>query len=74
MKWWVNKRIGPEGLLLEPRLDWLAARGLRALKAGEVTDSGTGVTSIDAQTFTGLNHKGAPLSDHDPIVVDIAIA
>jgi endonuclease/exonuclease/phosphatase family metal-dependent hydrolase len=74
MKWWVNKRIGPEGLLLEPRLDWLAARGLRALKAGEVTDSDTGVTSIDAQTFTGLNHKGAPLSDHDPIVVDIAIA
>ena len=73
MKWWVNQRIGPEGLLLEPRLDWLAARGLRALKAREVTDSETGVTSIDAQTFAGLIHKGAPLSDHDPIVVDIAI-
>jgi hypothetical protein len=71
LKWWVNKRIGPEGLLLEPRLDWLAARGLRALKAGEVTDTATGVTSIDAQTFAGLTHKGAQLSDHDPIVVDI---
>jgi endonuclease/exonuclease/phosphatase family metal-dependent hydrolase len=73
MKWWVNRRIGPEGLLLEPRLDWLAARGLRALKAGEVTDPETGVTSIDARTFAGLTHNGIRLSDHDPIVVDIAI-
>ncbi|HEX8090010.1 MAG TPA: endonuclease/exonuclease/phosphatase family protein [Blastocatellia bacterium] len=73
MKWWVSRRIGPEGLLLEPRLDWLAARGLRALKAGEVTDPRTGVTSIDAQTFAGLTHGGMPLSDHDPIVVDIDV-
>jgi hypothetical protein len=73
MKWWVNRRIGPEGLLLEPRLDWLAARGLRALKAGEVTDAETGVMSIDARTFAGFTYNGAPLSDHDPIVVDIAI-
>lgn len=73
MKWWVNRRIGPEGLLLEPRLDWIAARGLKALKAGEATDADTGVTSIDAQTFSGLAYDGAPLSDHDPIVVDIAI-
>jgi endonuclease/exonuclease/phosphatase family metal-dependent hydrolase len=73
MKWWVNRRIGPEGLLLEPRLDWLAARGLRALKAGDVIDPDTGVASIDARTFAGLTYKGAPLSDHDPIVVDVAI-
>jgi endonuclease/exonuclease/phosphatase family metal-dependent hydrolase len=73
LKWWVNRRIGPEGLLLEPRLDWLAARGLRVLKSGEVIDPETGATSIDAQTFAGLTGKGAPLSDHDPIVVDIAI-
>lgn len=73
MKWWANRRIGPEGLLLEPRLDWLAARGLRALKAGEVIDPHTGVTSIDARTFVGLTHEGMPLSDHDPIVVDIDI-
>jgi hypothetical protein len=73
VKWWVNRRIGPEGLLLEPRLDWLAARGLKALKAGEATDAETGVTSIDAQTFSGFTHRGAPLSDHDPIVVDIAL-
>jgi endonuclease/exonuclease/phosphatase family metal-dependent hydrolase len=73
MKWWISRRIGPEGLLLEFRLDWLAARGLRALKAGEVIDSQTGVASVSAQTFLDLKHSGAPLSDHDPIVVDVAI-
>lgn len=73
LRWWANRRIGPEGLLLEPRLDWLAARGLRALKAGEMIDTDTGVTSVDSQTFAGLMHGGMPLSDHDPIVVDIDI-
>lgn len=73
MKWWVSRRIGPEGLLLEFRLDWLAARGVRALKAGEVIDEQTGVESVNAQTFHDLDHRGVPLSDHDPIVVDIAI-
>jgi hypothetical protein len=73
MKWWVNRRIGPEGLLLEFRLDWLAARGLRALRAGEMTDATAGVTSVDAQTFSGLTMEGSPLSDHDPIAVDVAI-
>ena len=73
MKWWVKKRIGPQGLLLEFRLDWLAARGLKALRAGEMVDQQTGVASVDAQTFIGLTHNGLPLSDHDPIVVDVAI-
>lgn len=71
MKWWVSRRIGPEGLLLEFRLDWLAARGLRALKAGEVIDEQTGVSSVNPQTFPHLKECGTPLSDHDPIVVDI---
>ncbi len=73
MKWWVNRRIGPEGLLLEFRLDWLAARGVRALKAAEVIDEQTGVASVNAQTFLDLKHSGVTLSDHDPIVVDVAI-
>jgi len=73
MKWWVNRRIGSEGLLLEFRLDWLAARGVRALKAGEVIDEQTGVASVNAQTFLDLKPGGVPLSDHDPIVVDVAI-
>ncbi|HKP86010.1 MAG TPA: endonuclease/exonuclease/phosphatase family protein [Blastocatellia bacterium] len=73
VKWWVKRRIGPEGLLLEFRLDWLAARGLRALGAGEMTDAETGVTSVDPQTLSGLTCDGLPLSDHDPIVVDLAV-
>ena len=74
MKWWVNRRIGSEGLLLEFRLDWLAARGVRALKAGEVIDEQTGVASVNAQTLLDLNYGDAPLSDHDPIVVDIDLS
>ena len=70
---WVMKRTGPNGILLEFRLDWIAARGLRALKAGEITDSESGTASVGPQTFAGLTHDGSPLSDHDPIVVDVAI-
>jgi len=73
MKWWVNRRVGPEGLLLEFRLDWLAGRGIRALTAGEVVDEHTGTASVDAQTVLGLKYGGSPLSDHDPIVVDLAL-
>ena len=73
MKWWVNRRIPGKGLLLEFRLDWLAGRGLRALEAGDVIDEQTGTASVDPQTFRGLTHNGSPLSDHDPIVVDVAL-
>jgi endonuclease/exonuclease/phosphatase family metal-dependent hydrolase len=72
MRWWINRRIPPEGLLLEFRLDWLAARGLRALKSGEAIDELTGAASVDATTCPGLIHNGSPLSDHDPIVFDVA--
>ncbi len=73
IKWWVKRRVPPQGLLLEFRLDWFAARGLRALKAGELIDRATGAASVDPQTIHGLAHAGAPLSDHDPIVVDLSI-
>ena len=73
MKWWVGRRIPPAGLLLEFRLDWLAARGLRALEAGEAIDHQSGAASVNAQTFTGLTDGGLVLSDHDPIVVDVAL-
>ncbi|HKS38996.1 MAG TPA: endonuclease/exonuclease/phosphatase family protein [Blastocatellia bacterium] len=70
---WANRRIGPGGLSLELRLDWLAARGMKALRANEMIDAETGVTSVDAQTFNNLAHNGRALSDHDPIVVDLAL-
>jgi endonuclease/exonuclease/phosphatase family metal-dependent hydrolase len=73
LRWWIGRRIGPEGLTLELRLDWLAARGLRALRAGEMIDAATGVASVDPQTFNGLTGERRRLSDHDPIVVDLLI-
>jgi len=73
VRWWIGRRIGPEGLTLELRLDWLAARGLRALRAGEMIDAATGIASVDPQTFNGLTGKRRRLSDHDPIVVDLLI-
>jgi endonuclease/exonuclease/phosphatase family metal-dependent hydrolase len=73
VRWWAMRRAGPEGIRLEFRLDWLAARGVRVLQAGEITDPSTGVESITAQTIKDLGHKGRPLSDHDPIVADVAL-
>jgi endonuclease/exonuclease/phosphatase family metal-dependent hydrolase len=73
VRWWVMRRIGPEGLKLDLRLDWLAARGLRVLGDGEATDALTGVKSLRPQTIKNLSHRGKPLSDHDPIVADIAL-
>jgi len=73
IRWWIRHRIPPAGILLEFRLDWLAARGLRGLRAGEVIDRETGVASINAQTFPGLAYKGETLSDHDPIAFDVSI-
>jgi endonuclease/exonuclease/phosphatase family metal-dependent hydrolase len=73
MKWWVRRRVPTEGLPLEFRLDWLAARGLKPLASGEARDEQAGVTSIAPRTIGGLSHHGAPLSDHDPIVVDFKL-
>ncbi|HWX39746.1 MAG TPA: endonuclease/exonuclease/phosphatase family protein [Blastocatellia bacterium] len=65
------KRLGPAGLMLQFRLDWIAARGLSPLGAGECADEPTGEASAPPKTITGLTHEGRPLSDHDPIVADI---
>jgi endonuclease/exonuclease/phosphatase family metal-dependent hydrolase len=66
------KRLGPSGLMLQFRLDWIAARGVSPLGAGECVDEATGEASAPAQTIAGLKHGGQPLSDHDPIVADIS--
>ena len=73
MRWWVKRRIGPGGIRLEFRLDWLAARGVRVLQAGEVRDEVAGVLSINPQTIKNLTDGGRSLSDHDPIVADVTL-
>lgn len=70
---WVSRKIGPDGLMLEFKLDWLAARGLRALREGQARDEATGIVSLSPQTIRGLTRNGSHLSDHDPVVADIEI-
>jgi hypothetical protein len=72
MKWWVGRRVGPGGVTLELRLDWLAARNLTVLGGGEAVDATTGVSSVPAQTLPA-DGEGGRLSDHHPIVVDLAV-
>jgi endonuclease/exonuclease/phosphatase family metal-dependent hydrolase len=73
MRWWVTRRMDEDGLRLEFKLDWLAGRRLRALGDGEVKDEAAGIESLSPQTVKGLTRDGEPLSDHDPVVADIAI-
>jgi endonuclease/exonuclease/phosphatase family metal-dependent hydrolase len=72
LKSWVRRRVGPEGVLLEFRLDWLGQKRLGVLEQGEIIDSITGEASVGAQTISGLSINGQPLSDHDPILVDLS--
>lgn len=73
MKWWVRRRVPRDGLVLEFRLDWLAARGLKPLMKDEAMDAVSGVTSIKAHTVARLTYHGRSVSDHDPIVVDLRL-
>jgi endonuclease/exonuclease/phosphatase family metal-dependent hydrolase len=73
VRWWAMRRVGPDGIRLEFRLDWLAARGIQVLQEGEVTDARTGVASLNPQTIKNLMHNGKALSDHDPIVADVLL-
>lgn len=73
VRWWAMRRVGPEGIRLEFRLDWLAARGIKVLQEGEATDAGTGIASINPQTIKNLTHNSKALSDHDPIVADVVL-
>jgi endonuclease/exonuclease/phosphatase family metal-dependent hydrolase len=68
----VRRRFGSEAVWLDFRLDWLAGRRLRVLGRGEVVDAATGVKSTSARTIIGLQYRGCPVSDHNPIVADIA--
>lgn len=59
--------------LLPMRLDWIAARGLQPLGDDDVADHRSKIASQRARTLPALNLNGRPLSDHDPIVVDVRL-
>lgn len=70
---WATHRMGRYNFRLELRLDWFAGQGLLPLSSSAARDETTGVVSVSAQTIKHLTHKSRPISDHDPIVVDIAL-
>jgi len=70
---WVIRKYQPYGCRIGLRLDWFAARRLRPLAEGEVQDGESGVWSVAPQTISGLTYLGRPVSDHAPLVVDVAL-
>jgi endonuclease/exonuclease/phosphatase family metal-dependent hydrolase len=69
----VRRRFGSRAGSFDFRLDWLAGRQLKALACGDVVDAATGVSSISARTIAGLEYRGCPVSDHNPIVADVVL-
>jgi hypothetical protein len=51
--------------------DWFAARGLRALGDGERAEA-DGRVSQAPTVVERPRWQGQPISDHDPVVVDVA--
>lgn len=60
------------------KLDWFAGRGLEALREGEVRDEGSGEggsrVSLSPTVFERTRWEGVPISDHDPVLVDVTFA
>ncbi len=53
------------------KIDWFAGRGLDALGAGERAEPG-GRTSLAPQVLERAAWRGERISDHDPVLVDVA--
>jgi len=70
---WVIRKYQPYGCRIGLRLDWFAARNLRVLGEGEIHDGESGISSVRPQTVSELMDQGRPVSDHAPIVVDVAL-
>jgi endonuclease/exonuclease/phosphatase family metal-dependent hydrolase len=53
------------------KVDWFAGRGLRALKAGEEEEP-SGRKSLAPTVFERARWDDVQISDHDPVLVDVA--
>ncbi|MFN0120782.1 MAG: endonuclease/exonuclease/phosphatase family protein [Blastocatellia bacterium] len=70
----IERKLAAYNNQLDFRLDWMLGRGVRPLTDQELTDSASGVVSQGPRTIPGLqNEKGAQISDHDPITVEIRV-
>lgn len=66
-------KLRPWNGVAELKLDWFAGRGIRALGDGEILGS-CGRTSEAPATLRRTTWQGQPVSDHDPVAVDIELA
>jgi endonuclease/exonuclease/phosphatase family metal-dependent hydrolase len=55
---WLRKQLEPWNQCVPLRIDWLAGRGLRPLQP---------------EVIRRPQHEGRPVSDHDPVLVDVAL-
>ena len=67
----IDRRLAPYKNRLEFRLDYIFARGIKALKANEITSKQS--ISINPLTIPNLLTNGEQISDHAPIVCDFRI-
>jgi len=66
-------KLRPWNGVVPLRMDWLAGRGLRALSDAEVVEA-DGRGSRSPTTVVRPSARGAKISDHDPLVADVAAA
>lgn len=68
---WLQQRLSAYGGKLDFRLDYLIGKGVEA--AVGLICSQSGVSSISPRTLSGLKDGSHLISDHDPILADIAL-
>lgn len=69
----LRRRLEPYRDGLPMKLDWFLGRDVHPLRAGEITDRSSGVSSCDPSCALTLRTGPARLSDHSPIYTDIKI-
>jgi endonuclease/exonuclease/phosphatase family metal-dependent hydrolase len=69
----IRRRFEPFRGRLEFKLDWLLSRGVRALRSGEMLDSGSGTLSLDPACIPLERVGPNRISDHSPIFADIRL-
>lgn len=73
LRQWAARKLAAYDSQLDFRLDWFAGRGVTPLRTDQIVDSEFGLAGTPPQTFRFLTHQGRPVSDHDPIVVDLGL-
>jgi hypothetical protein len=70
----IERRLAGYNRVLDFKLDWLLARGLRPLRAGEADDLLTGESSLGPGCVEVPRLGPERISDHAPIYADVALS